>query len=80
MLTRIVPAPAMMVAVSALMVTAQTKPGSALFTPEQSAAGQSAYQANCSTCHGPELPAATRRLNWRETISSAPGVTAPLAI
>jgi alcohol dehydrogenase (cytochrome c) len=33
--------------------TGQTPPGP--FTAEQSAAGRTAYQANCSTCHGPEL-------------------------
>jgi alcohol dehydrogenase (cytochrome c) len=55
MLKRIVPAPAMMVAISALILTAQQRSGSGLFTPEQSSSGQSAYRANCSTCHGPEL-------------------------
>jgi alcohol dehydrogenase (cytochrome c) len=44
-----------MVAAVTLLVTAQQRSGGALFMQEQSSAGRIAYQANCSTCHGPEL-------------------------
>src|ERR1051326_150148 len=33
----------------------QQPPRSAVFTAEQSAAGRTAYQTNCATCHGPEM-------------------------
>ena len=40
----------------ALQVAGQQQaPRTSSFTAEQSAAGRTAYQANCSACHGPEL-------------------------
>ena len=53
MLKRIVPV--ILAAMSAFVLTGQPPSGAGLFTPEQSSSGRSAYQANCSTCHGPEL-------------------------
>jgi len=52
---RIVLPPVTIAAISAFMLTGQQRSGSGLFTPEQSSSGRSAYQTNCSTCHGPEL-------------------------
>jgi alcohol dehydrogenase (cytochrome c) len=39
----------------ALHSAAQAQERALSFTSEQAAAGQAAYQANCVTCHGPEL-------------------------
>src|SRR5437763_15241712 len=36
-------------------VSGQPRVTTGPFTAEQSAAGRTAYQANCSGCHGPEL-------------------------
>ena len=54
MLKRIVRVAAV-AAVSAFVLAGQPRSGVGVFTPEQSSSGRSAYQANCSTCHGPEL-------------------------
>jgi alcohol dehydrogenase (cytochrome c) len=43
------------VAIGGWKASGQQRPGSAVFTSEQSGAGKTAYQTNCSTCHGPEL-------------------------
>ena len=46
---------AALLSATALVLTGQQRPGAGLFTAEQASAGRIAYQANCSTCHGPEL-------------------------
>src|SRR5437868_10493723 len=53
MLKRILFASPLIAAVSAVLLTGQQRPGP--FTQEQSSSGKTAYQTDCSTCHGPDL-------------------------
>ena len=39
----------------AFMSAQQQAPAAASFTADQAAAGQTAYDTNCSGCHGPDL-------------------------
>ncbi len=58
MKTRITPGPAMIVACSLMVVSqpgkAQQRPA-APYTTEQASAGRAQYQANCASCHAPDL-------------------------